>query len=128
MDIVCRKLIYILEDVGDRFGVIDGMAQVRSCLVGVDANYQGTAFSILGNKHLLSLAQVAGNSQVPGYHYKAATFPICYIPNVEWTVECTDEFEAWWNGLSEEEQVSVAASERLLQGRGPMLHFRTVPA
>jgi len=42
---------------------------------------------------------------------------------VEWTVEYTDEFETWWNGLSEDEQVSVEASVRLLQERGPMLRF-----
>ena len=46
-----------------------------------------------------------------------------YIPNVEWTVEYTDEFETWWNQLSEQEQASVEASVRLLQERGPMLRF-----
>jgi len=50
-------------------------------------------------------------------------FSIWYIPNVEWTVEYTDEFEAWWNELSEQEQASVEASVRLLQERGPMLRF-----
>ena len=42
---------------------------------------------------------------------------------MEWTVGYTDEFEAWWRGLSEEEQVSVEASVHLLQERGPMLRF-----
>ena len=42
---------------------------------------------------------------------------------MEWTVEYTDEFEAWWNGLSEQEQASIEASVRLLQERGPMLRF-----
>jgi hypothetical protein len=42
---------------------------------------------------------------------------------VEWTVEYTDEFESWWNRLSEQEQASVEASVRLLQERGPMLRF-----
>jgi hypothetical protein len=36
-------------------------------------------------------------------------------------VEFTEEFEAWWNGLDEEEQDSVAYSVRLLEERGPAL-------
>ncbi len=40
-----------------------------------------------------------------------------------WDVEYTDEFEAWWAGLSEEEQESLAASVQLLEERGPMLGF-----
>ncbi len=42
---------------------------------------------------------------------------------MRWDVEYTDEFEAWWSGLSESEQVSVAASVRLLEERGPALGF-----
>jgi hypothetical protein len=38
-------------------------------------------------------------------------------------VEYTDEFEAWWNTLSEEEQISVAATVELLEARGPQLPF-----
>lgn len=38
-------------------------------------------------------------------------------------VEFTDEFEAWWNTLSEDEQISVDASVRLLEARGPQLPF-----
>ena len=38
-----------------------------------------------------------------------------------WDVEYTDEFEAWWEGLSEQEQVSLAASVALLEERGPSL-------
>ena len=40
---------------------------------------------------------------------------------MEWEVEYTDEFEAWWDGLCEEEQDSVAAIVRVLQVRGPNL-------
>jgi len=40
-----------------------------------------------------------------------------------WDVEYTDEFELWWNRLSEEEQESVDASVRLLEVRGPELPF-----
>jgi hypothetical protein len=36
-------------------------------------------------------------------------------------VEFTAEFEAWWNGLGEEEQESVDYSVRLLEERGPAL-------
>ena len=40
---------------------------------------------------------------------------------MSWDVEYTDEFEAWWEGLSEQEQVSLAASVALLEERGPSL-------
>lgn len=40
-----------------------------------------------------------------------------------WDVEYTDEFEDWWNGLTEEEQESVAASVGLLEELGPSLGF-----
>jgi hypothetical protein len=42
---------------------------------------------------------------------------------MHWEVEYTDEFEAWWNGLSEAEQESLDASVRLLEERGPSLGF-----
>lgn len=42
---------------------------------------------------------------------------------MSWTVEYTDEFGLWWEGLSEDEQVSIAASVRLLEERGPKLGF-----
>ena len=38
-------------------------------------------------------------------------------------VEYTDEFGGWWDGLSEREQDSVAASVRLLEEKGPHLPF-----
>ena len=40
-----------------------------------------------------------------------------------WDVEFTDDFEAWWNGLAEEEQEKVRASVRLLQDYGVNLGF-----
>ena len=40
-----------------------------------------------------------------------------------WEVEYTDEFEQWWNALSEDEQISLDASVRLLEERGPNLGF-----
>lgn len=42
---------------------------------------------------------------------------------MEWEVEYTDEFEYWWNRLSEEEQIDVAASVELLEKRGPNLPY-----
>lgn len=42
---------------------------------------------------------------------------------MSWEVEYTDEFEDWWSGLSEDEQISVAASVQLLEVRGPQLGF-----
>lgn len=38
-----------------------------------------------------------------------------------WTVEYTDLFETWWNGLSVEEQKAVAHKVRLLEEVGPAL-------
>lgn len=40
-----------------------------------------------------------------------------------WDVEYTDELGEWWAGLSEAEQVSVDASVRLLEQKGPNLGF-----
>jgi hypothetical protein len=40
-----------------------------------------------------------------------------------WSVEYTDEFEAWWNTLAEAEQEAVDASVGLLIERGPQLGF-----
>ena len=40
-----------------------------------------------------------------------------------WEIEYTDEFGNWWESLTEDEQVSVAASVRLLEERGPTLGF-----
>ncbi len=40
---------------------------------------------------------------------------------MEWEVEFTDEFEAWWNGLTEDEQEDINAKVILLQRFGPSL-------
>jgi hypothetical protein len=40
-----------------------------------------------------------------------------------WSVEYTDEFGVWWDGLSAAEQESVAASVGLLEQLGPDLPF-----
>ena len=40
---------------------------------------------------------------------------------MSWDVDFTDEFEAWWNALTTEEQVSIAASVGLLETAGPNL-------
>lgn len=42
---------------------------------------------------------------------------------MNWEVEYTDEFGGWWNGLTEAEQESIAASVLLLEVRGPNLGF-----
>jgi len=42
---------------------------------------------------------------------------------VSWEVEFTDEFEAWWNSLDEDEQESIATAIQLLQAKGPTLPF-----
>jgi hypothetical protein len=40
-----------------------------------------------------------------------------------WDVEYTDEFEAWWVGLNEEEQIDIDAVVGLLEEKGPHLPF-----
>jgi hypothetical protein len=40
---------------------------------------------------------------------------------VAWEVEYTDEFEAWWTSLGEDEQVEVSAKVELLEEHGPNL-------
>ena len=42
---------------------------------------------------------------------------------MKWTVEFTDEFEGWWNSLTEAEQISIAASVELLEDLGPKLSY-----
>jgi hypothetical protein len=42
---------------------------------------------------------------------------------MKWEIEYTDEFEIWWNALSEDEQISVAASIQLLEERVTTLGF-----
>jgi hypothetical protein len=38
-----------------------------------------------------------------------------------WDAEYTDEFDGWWASLTEDEQVSLAASVQLLEARGASL-------
>ena len=40
---------------------------------------------------------------------------------MEWLVEYTDEFEAWWETLSADEQSEMAAKVKLLEEHGPVL-------
>ena len=40
-----------------------------------------------------------------------------------WEIEVTDEFKAWWNGLTDAECVSVEAAVLLLEERGPHLPY-----
>jgi hypothetical protein len=42
---------------------------------------------------------------------------------VVWDVEVTDEFKAWWSGLTEAEHISVERAVLLLEERGPHLPF-----
>jgi hypothetical protein len=42
---------------------------------------------------------------------------------MKWDVEYTDEFEEWWESLSESEQEDISASVQLLEERGPNLGF-----
>ena len=47
---------------------------------------------------------------------------------MEWEVEYTDEFENWWESLNEDEQESVTSYVLLLEARGPMLGYPSIPA
>jgi hypothetical protein len=40
---------------------------------------------------------------------------------MEWEVEFTDQFEAWWDGLDEAEQEAIAAVVGMLRTTGPTL-------
>ncbi len=42
---------------------------------------------------------------------------------MKWEVEYSDEFAEWWDMLSEEEQISIDASVRLLEKLGPTLGY-----
>ncbi len=42
---------------------------------------------------------------------------------MQWDVEYTETFEAWWSGLTEAETESVRASVLLLRDYGPNLRF-----
>jgi len=42
---------------------------------------------------------------------------------MNWNVEYTDEFEEWWNGLTEGEQEDFAAVVTLLTEHGPQLPY-----
>ena len=46
-----------------------------------------------------------------------------YNLSVAWDVEVTDEFKAWWSGLTEAERISVERAVLLLEDRGPHLPF-----
>lgn len=42
---------------------------------------------------------------------------------MNWDIEYTDEFRAWWDILSEAQQNDVAASVTMLREQGPTLRF-----
>jgi len=46
-----------------------------------------------------------------------------YSHSVSWEVEYTDEFEAWWETLTDAEQASIAAVVGLLEDEGPQLGY-----
>jgi len=45
------------------------------------------------------------------------------MPEKKWNIEYTEEFEAWWNTLSTEEQDAVEFSVELLEKHGPALKY-----
>ena len=45
------------------------------------------------------------------------------IPYMAYEIEYTDEFEVWWNTLTEAEQIDIDAVVLVLESRGPQLGF-----
>ena len=43
------------------------------------------------------------------------------LQRVSWTVEVTEEFERWWDGLVEDERISIDGMIRVLERQGPLL-------
>lgn len=56
-------------------------------------------------------------------HTLDCIYPGRYICDMKWDIEYTDEFEEWWDSLTEREQESVRASVNLLGDYGPNLPF-----
>lgn len=46
------------------------------------------------------------------------------MPEMAWEVEFTDDFELWWNTLTESEQDSIDRTVHLLKELGPLLPDR----
>ena len=46
------------------------------------------------------------------------------MPEMAWDIEFTNEFEDWWNTLTESEQDSIDRSVYLLKELGPLLPDR----
>ena len=45
---------------------------------------------------------------------------MAYTDCVTWDVEYTDQFEAWWDGLSDYDQDQIGAAVSALENRGPV--------
>ena len=45
-----------------------------------------------------------------------------------WTVEVTDQFESWWDLLTEDERISVDGMIRVLEAQGPAWARRIAPS
>jgi hypothetical protein len=70
-----------------------------------------------------SEAAVARPSQHGRCWARPTVFYIWHTVGVAWDVEFTDEFQDWWNALSEGQQDDVAHSVRHLIEFGPALGF-----
>ena len=91
-------------------------------------SFQRLRISSVGNR--ISAGRVRGGiplvakcamSGAPAYYSLDRLFHMGNTTCMAWDVEFTGQFEAWWNSLSEEEQVEVSAKVELLQERGPTL-------
>jgi hypothetical protein len=58
---------------------------------------------------------------VPNDSYSLDVIFLFPYTGVVWEVEHTDQFEEWWNELTEDQQVRIAAVVDVLQEKGPNL-------
>lgn len=70
---------------------------------------------------MMRLGAIIAQVAVLNQHNLQGIFRMCYIGSMEWEIEFSDEFERWWNSLTEDEQESVNTKVILLQKRGPAL-------
>ncbi len=78
---------------------------------------------MLGQRQRPVSDAIAAAANRRNYYSIDGIFHAGYISTLAWEIEYTEEFGVWWASLTEDEQVSVAASVQLLEERGPMLGF-----
>ena len=75
---------------------------------------------MVNRSQLKNRGQNASFKKTKKYSQVRCSFPTTE-QTTEWCVEYTDKFGAWWDTLSEEEQIDVKAVVGLLEKMGPIL-------